>query len=173
MATEAPRQIANHLSEVPEAVLRTFASAIKLPASYSVGKGGQGIVVLGPEHALALRQAGWTQAQAQEFLCREGRIRPDELEAAGVSLEVGNQHDMVPGEDGRLPSISTPQDVFLVTAGGAGPGWSAYIPSFAPLQHTRAVTRRVRLPGEAMPDCGPDGCAIDLSKFTMPEEQTA
>ena len=166
MATEAPRQIANHLSEQPEAVLRTFVSAIKLPASYSVGKGGQGVVVLGPEHALAVRQAGWTQAQAREFLYREGRIRPDELEAAGVSLEIGNQHDMVPGEDGRLPSLNSPDDVLLVTAGGPGPGWSAYLPSFAPTHHTRAVTRRVRPLGEAMPSCGPDGCALDLSKFT-------
>ena len=166
MATEAPRQIANHLSEVPEDVLRTFVSAIKLPASYAVGKGGQGVVVMGPEHALAVRQAGWTQDEAKAFLCREGRIRPDELIAAGVPLEVGNQHDMVPGEDGKLPSILTPEDVYLVTAGGGGPGWSAYLPSFAPLQHTRAVTRRVRELGEAMPDCGPDGCAIDLSKFT-------
>ncbi len=166
MATEAPRQVANHLSEVPEDVLRTFVSAIKVPAAYAVGKGGQGIVVMGPEHAQAVRQAGWSQQQAREFLCRESRIRPDELAASGVLLEVGNQHDMVAGEDGKLPSIAKPEDLFLVTAGGAGPGWSAYIPGFAPLQHTRAVTRRVRGLGEAMPDCGPDSCEIDPSMFT-------
>ena len=48
MATEGPRQIANLLSEVPEDVLRTFVSAIKVPATFSVGKGGQAIVVMGP-----------------------------------------------------------------------------------------------------------------------------
>ncbi len=166
MATEAPRQVANHLNEDPEGVLRTFVSAMRVPSTYSVGKGGQAIVVMGPEHTKAVRQAGWTQEQAQELLCREARIAPHELEGSGVLLEVGNQHDMVPGEDGKLPSVGSPGDVFLVTAGGGGPGWSAYIPSFAPLQHTRAVTRRVRLLGEAMPDCGPDGCEVDLSSFT-------
>jgi hypothetical protein len=171
MATEAPRQVANHLSEVPEDVLRTFVSAIKVAANYSVGKGGQGIVVMGPEHAQAVRQAGWTQPQARDFLCRESRITPEELRACGVPLEVGNQHDMVAGEDGKLPSIATPEDVYLVTCGGAGPGWSAYIPSFAPLQHTRAVSRRVRPLGEAMPDCGPDSCEVDLSTFSRPTGQ--
>ena len=34
-------------------------------------------------------------------------------------------------------------DVFLVTAGGPGAGWSAYLPAFAPVKHTRAITRRV------------------------------
>jgi hypothetical protein len=165
MATEGPRQVANHLSEVPEQVLHTFVSAIKVGASFSVGKGGQGIVVLGPEHALALTQAGWTQQQVREFLARESRISPEELLAHGVPLEVDSQHDMTPGPDGKLPSIHGDEDVFLVTAGGGGPGWSAYLPSFAPLQHVRAVTRRVRWRGEEMPDCGPDACEIDLSTF--------
>ena len=166
MATEGPRQIANILSEDPEDVLRTFVSAIKVPATFSVGKGGQGIVVMGPEHALAVRQAGWTQEQAQEFLYRESRIRPEELVANGVHLEVGSAHDMTPGSDGRLPSLASADDVFLVTAGGPGAGWSAYLPAFAPVKHTRAITRRVRLAGESMPDCGPDSCEIDFSALS-------
>jgi hypothetical protein len=165
MATEGPRQVANHLSEVPEQVLHTFVSAIKVGATFSVGKGGQGIVVLGPEHALALTQAGWTQQHVREFLALESRISPEELLAHGVPLEVDSQHDMTPGPDGKLPSVNSDEDVFLVTAGGGGPGWSAYLPSFAPLQHVRAVTRRVRWRGEEMPECGPDACEIDLSTF--------
>jgi hypothetical protein len=168
MATEGPRQIANHLNEDPEGVLRTFVSAMKLQASFAVGKGGQGIVVMGPEHALAVRQAGWTQQQAREFLCEESRLYPQDLVNAGVPIEVGAQHDMTAGPDGKLPSVATPEDVYLVTAGGSGPGWSAYIPAFAPLHHTRAVTRRVRVAGEAMPDCGPESCEVDLSSFSRP-----
>ncbi|WP_101523501.1 hypothetical protein [Nocardioides houyundeii] len=165
MATESPRQVANHLSEVPEQVLRTIVSAMKVAANFPVGKGGQAMVVLGPEHALALTQAGWTQQQVREFLARESRLTPEELVANGVPIEVNSQHDMTPGPDGKLPAMNSADDVYLVTAGGAGPGWSAYIPSFAPIHHVRAVTRKVRTLGEAMPDCGPDACEIDLSKF--------
>ena len=52
----------------------------------------------------------------------------------------------------------------IVTAGGAGAGWSAYLPAWAPHWHAmaRMVTRRVRLPGEELPLCGPDGCSVDL-----------
>jgi hypothetical protein len=166
MSTEAPRQVANHLSEVPEDVLRTFVSAIKVPSNFAVGKGGQAFVVMCPEHADAVRRGGWTQEQAREFLSRESRIRPEELTENGVPLEVGSANDMTPGSDGRLPALSSADDVFLVTAGGPGPGWSAYIPSFAPSKHLRAVTRRVRLAGESLPDCGPDACEIDLSTLS-------
>ena len=168
MATEGPRQVGNHLSEDPRGLLATFVSTIRVPATFSVGKGSQGIVVLGPEHALALRQAGWSQDQVREVLVRESRIHPDDLLAAGVPLEVDSAHDMTPGPDGLLPSLAGVDDLVLVTAGGGGPGWSAYLPAFAPAKHSRAVTRRVRTAGEALPDCGPDACEIDLSTFTRP-----
>lgn len=166
IATEGPRQVANHLSEDPEGVLRTFVASIRSAATFSVGKGSQGVVVLGPEHALALRQAGWSQQRVREFLARESRIHPQDLIDAGVPLEVDSAHDMTPGSDGLLPSLVSADDIVLVTAGGGGPGWSAYIPGFAPAIHSRWVTRRVRAVDEALPDCGPDACEVDLSTFS-------
>lgn len=166
MATEASRQIANHLSEDPVALIRTIASAIRVPASFPVGKGGQGVVVLGPEHSLALRQAGWTQQQVAEYLVEASRIHPDDLVGNGVPLEVDSAHDMTPGPDGLLPSIVSADDLVLVSGGGGGPGWSAYLPGFAPAKHSRAVTRRVRTAMDEMPDCGPDSCEVDFSTFS-------
>ena len=168
MATDATRQIGNHLTEDPVALLRTIVSTIRVPATFSVGKGGEGVVVLGPEHALALHQAGWSQQEVVEFLARESRIHPDDLVANGVTLEVDSAHDMTPGPDGLLPSLIGPDGIVLVTAGGGGPGWSAYLPGFAPAIHSRAVTRRVRTSADVMPDCGPDSCEIDLSQLTRP-----
>lgn len=160
LGTEAPRQVANHLNGDPEGLLRTFAAAMRTPSTYAVGKGGQGVAVLGPEHAALLAEGGWTRAGVREFLALESRISPDELNAAGVLLELGGQHDMKPGSDGRLPTVASAEDVFLITAGGAGPGWSAWIPTWAPRMHSRASTRRVRLPGEGLPACGIDGCEL-------------
>jgi len=76
-------------------------------------------------------------------------------------LEVGSHHDMVPDADGRLETVADGDDLHIVTAGGAGAGWSAVIPSWAPKKHARAVTRRVRRADEGLPSCGPDGCVID------------
>jgi hypothetical protein len=162
MPTEGPRQVANHLNGDGRGVLRTFAAAMRNPATFIVGKGGQGLAVIGPEHMTALVESGIGRVEAAEVLARESRISPGELEAAGVIIETGAQHDMSPGPDGLLPTVGGPDDVLLVSAGGAGAGWSAYLPSWAPRMHARATTRRVRPPGEALPDCGPDGCAIEL-----------
>ena len=160
MAVEGPRQIANQLNERPEDVLASFAAAMRMPSTFIVGKGGQCVVLLGHEHALAVHQAGWTKQQAREFLAEHSRVTPDELVGGGIRIETGAQHDMTPGPDGKLPTVPTPDDIVLVTAGGPGAGWSAYMPAWAPVMHSRSVTRRVRPVGEAMPDCGPDGCEV-------------
>ncbi len=41
MATEGPRQVANHLNETPEGVLLSFAAAMKTPSNFIAGKRGQ------------------------------------------------------------------------------------------------------------------------------------
>jgi len=161
---EGVRQIAQQLNGTAEGVLRTIAHTIRTPESFISGKGGQALVILGPEHAGFCVDEGWTQAQVREFLYRESRISPEELAAAGVLLEEGAQHDMTPGEDGRLPCVASPDDVFLVTAGGEGAGWSACAPSWAPTIHARAASRRVRPAGEPLPDCGPDGCIVPWAR---------
>lgn len=156
LPTEGPRQVANHLNEDPEGVLRTFATAIASPAQYSTGKGTQGTVVLGPEHAAALIAGGWPKRQVREWLVEHSRVTPQQLLDAGVLL----MHGMEPGADGKLPTIAGVDDLFVVTAGGAGAGWSAWIPSWAPKIHAQGVTRRVVPVGEALPECGDDGCAV-------------
>jgi hypothetical protein len=168
MATEGPRQIANLLNETPEGVLLSIAAAMKNPSTFIVGKGGQGVVLLGHEHALAIHQAGWSKQQAREFLVEHSRVTPAELEAAGVRLESRTQHDMTPAADGKLSTVQSIDDIVLVTAGGPGAGWSAYLPAWAPTIHSRSVTRRVRPVGEALPDCGPDICEVPGIKESFP-----
>ena len=152
LGTEGPRQVANHLNPSPEGILTTMAAAMRCPATYPVGKGHQAVVVLGPEHTAALIEAGWTRGRVREFLADASRITPAEITATGVILEVGTQHDMTPGPDGRLPTVRSAGDIFLVTAGGHGAGWSAYLPVWAPTPHSIAVTRRVPAPGGGLPE---------------------
>ncbi len=160
LPTEGPRQIAQQLTRSPENVLRTVASVIRSPATFSTAKAGQGTVVLGPEHAGFCIEQGWTQADVREFLYRESRIAPSALLAEGVQIEKGSAFEEVPDDEGKLRSLASPQDVYLVTAGGEGAGWSAWIPNWAPVSVARAATRRVRPAGEPLPDCGPDGCIV-------------
>jgi hypothetical protein len=90
-------------------------------------------------------------------------VTPEELAAGGILLEQpGDHHYLPPGADGKYPTFASPDDIILVTAGGHGAGWSAFIPSFVPCKHAVAVTRRVRPANEALPDCGPDMCDVAL-----------
>lgn len=160
LPTDGVRQLAQQLNGTAEGILATFASALRTPSNFTTGKGGQALVLLGPEHAGICIEQGWSQVRVREYLYRESRISPAELEAAGVVQERGAQHEMTIGDDGKLPSVVSPDDIFLVTAGGEGAGWSAFAPSWAPKIHANVVTRRVRPAGEPLPDCGPDGCLV-------------
>lgn len=157
---ESGHQLAQQLTQSAHDVLRSFAGSIRHPAWMSTGKRGHGALVLGPEHARFCVDAGMSQADVREFVCEHSRITPEELLDSGVQLEQNAQHDMTPDADGKLASISSPDDLLLVTAGGEGAGWSAWLPCWAPIQHARRVTRRVRPAGEPLPPCGPDGCIV-------------
>ena len=173
--TEGPRQVANHLNGDAEGILRTFAATMRDPATFITGKGGQCVVVLGHEHRTALFEQGWTRRQVQEYLVEHSRVTPEQLASGGVLIEEGTGKDVTPGSDGKLRSIASPDDVLIVCAGGAGAGWSAYLPSWAPPSHaaSRAVTRRVRRPGEQLPLCGPDGCEVEFDDFDPPGRDIA
>jgi len=58
---------------------------------------------------------------------------------------------MTPDADGKLNTVRGPHDIFLVTAGSPGAGWSAYIPNWAPTVHSEATTRKVAAPGDGLP----------------------
>lgn len=152
IATEGVRQIANHLNGDPVGILRTIAAALTCPSVYIAGKGGQAVVVVGYEHRSILADAGWSKAAIRDWLVEHTRISPEHLTDAGVLLEVDAQHDMTPGADGRIPTIRNADDLLLVPAGGAGAGWSACIPAWAPDIHSRYCSRRVMPPGAGLPE---------------------
>lgn len=158
--TDGPHQLAQQLTDSAADVLRSFATSIRDPAWFCTGKGGHGVLVLGPEHAGFCIAEGWSQSRVREYVYEHARIAADELVAAGTHLETGAQHDMSPDADGKLAALRSPDDVLLVTAGGEGAGWSAWLPAWAPTIHAYRATRRVRPAGEPLPECGPDGCLV-------------
>ena len=162
--TEGPLQLAQQLTDSAADVLRSFAASIRHPAWMSTGKGGHGVLVLGPEHAGFCIAEGWTQAQVREYVCEHARVTAAELVAAGVHLEENAAHDMRPEADGRIGTLRDADHVLLVTAGGEGAGWSAWLGAWAPVIHAFRATRRVRPVGEPLHDCGPDGCLVPWAK---------
>ena len=143
LATEGPHQISNQLNGTAEGILSSLASAMTNPTTYGVGKGHQVLLVLGYEHRRILIEQGWTKRAIREHLVETSRVSPSYLESAGIVMEHTTQNDMTPDADGKLATVRSPEDIFLVTAGSPGAGWSAYIPTWAPTVHSKAVTKVV------------------------------
>ncbi len=160
LPAEGPHQLAQQLTQDPDEVLRSFAASIRHPAWFSTGKGGHGVLILGPEHAGFCVKAGMTQDEVCTRVYEAARIDAAQLQADGVGLETGSQHDMTPAADGKIDTLLDPDSVLLVTGGGEGAGWSVWIPAWAPQRHSQRASRRVRPTGEPLPDCGPDGCIV-------------
>ena len=150
-ASESSHQVANQLNGTPEGVLATFTAAMTNPATYGVGKKHQVLLVLGYEHRTILAEGGWTRDAIREHLAEASRVTPEYLEASGIVMEHTTQNDMTPDADGKLATVRGPDDVFLITAGSPGAGWSAYIPTWAPVLHSVAATRRVMPLGAGIP----------------------
>ncbi len=151
LASEGPHQISNQLNGTPEGVLATIVAAMTNPATYGVGKGHQVLLVLGYEHRRILVESGWTRQAIREHLAEATRVAPSYLTAAGIVMEHTTQNDMTPDADGKLATVRSPEDIFLITAGSPGAGWSAYIPTWAPTVHSSATTKKVQPPGFGLP----------------------
>lgn len=148
--TDAPRQVTHILSGEADNVLRMFSVALRDPSHCAAGRGATFFVVIGPEHATILREAGWTQRAICEHLAETSRITPEQMEEGGAPLgpdrlPVEHGRHMALGLDGWLPT-TTVDDVLLVTAGGTGAGWSHVIFGYAPSRVSRPVTKEVSLP---------------------------
>ena len=127
---EGPHQLAQQLTDSAHDVLRSFATSIRHPTWFSTGKGGHGALLLGPEHAGFCIAEGMTQARRARVRLRAGAgRRPRSCWPRACRSRRTPQHDMRAGEDGKIASLRGPDDVLLVTAGGEGAGWSAWLPA--------------------------------------------
>ena len=167
---EGPHQLAQQLTDSAADVLRSFATSIRHPTWFATGKGGHGALAARPRaRGLLHRARAGRSSEVREYVYEQARVTaPTSCVAAGVQLEENAQHDMRPDADGKLATIRSPDDVLLVTAGGEGAGWSAWLPAWAPTIHAYRATRRVRPAGEPLPECGPDGCIVPWMR-TMAE----
>lgn len=145
--TEGPRSISNHLNGAASGLLRTMLAAVANPSTYMVGRGGQGVLVIGPEHAAALIREGWTVERVQDWLVKRSRLTATQLRRAGVVIDEEGERRLANAPDHRLATFHRREDLFLLTSGGAGAGWSAYMPSWSDDRIVRSAIRPINAAG--------------------------
>lgn len=123
-------------------LLRVVADTMVHPASNEYCHGGEPWIVLAPEHADILHQAGYTKSQVKQQLWDQSRMPAGRMSAKDLLRVQASRTDELgeiqPGT--LLPIAPRAEDIGLVVAGGPGTH-SVYVPSFG---NTRAVTREIR-----------------------------
>ena len=122
-------------------VIRVIAETMAFPLSNDYWIGGTPWLVLSPEHANIIHEAGVSKADLKHRLWQESKMRasrmaPKDLARTKYSrrAELGEI-----GPDTLLPISSSPEDIGIIVAGGPGTH-SVYVPSFG---DTRPVSRKI------------------------------
>lgn len=146
MPGEAPRQIMHRWRPSASDLLQTFAASMRDPSQNATGTGTCYLIVLGPEHAQIMVDAGLTKHDVSEALSDLSRISVDEILRSGKRLDADGSYYLEPDADNRILS-APPEHILVVTAGGPGAGWSAMIPMWTRSASYAPTTRPVQLPG--------------------------
>jgi hypothetical protein len=145
---EPPHNVNDHVSTSASGILTTVCdTAVSLGSN--VGwyfSQSQLMVVLGPEHARTIADDGFTRADVQRFVYEHARLPLGRLKLAGM----WGMHDWptwmnaVSDPDALMPQVPSPDDVYVVVAGGSGKH-SAIVPNCT---FSRAVSRPIRSGGD-------------------------
>jgi hypothetical protein len=142
---EGPHNVNDHVSTTAAGILANVTdTAVSLGSN--VGwyfSQAQLMVVLGPEHARTIADDGLDRADVQRFVYENARQPLSLVRLGGM----WGMHDWprwmnaTSDPDARLPRVPSPDDVFVVVAGGSGKH-SAVVPNCT---FSRAVSRPIRL----------------------------
>ncbi|MBI3965366.1 MAG: hypothetical protein HY329_06995 [Chloroflexi bacterium] len=136
----------NMLERTPDAdeLLRVFADSMAFPTSNDYNFGGEPWIVLGPEHAELLAQAGHTKTSMRERLWELSKLPGARFSRATLEEALVRRRTDITGgvtETTLVPISMRPEDIWVVVAGGPSIH-SVYLPSFG---DARASTRPVLL----------------------------
>jgi len=140
---EGPHNVNDHVSTTASGILTTIAGTAVTIGS-NVGayfSQSQLMVVLGPEHAQTVAGDGLVRADVQRFVYETARLSLQQIKLSGM----WGMHDWptwmqsIRDDEARLPRVPSPDDVFVVVAGGPGKH-SCVVPNCC---FSRAVTRAI------------------------------
>jgi hypothetical protein len=140
---EPPHNVNDHVSATAAGILATVAdTAVSLGSN--VGwyfSQSQLLVVLGPEHARTIAGDGLSRADVQRFVFEHARLPLRTLKLGGMwgIQDWPAWMTVVQDDDAMMPQVPSPDDVFVIVAGGPGKH-SSVVPNCT---FSRAVSRPI------------------------------
>lgn len=124
---EGPRTIVDQIAREPEALVNSFAAAMKAMLTPKMVLAFDVILIVSPEHSRIFREAGWTREKLLERLHAATLMDGDELVRGAGGIAEGLP-ESVRGK--QIPKFR-PGGILVVHAGGGAGLFSAIIPGWA------------------------------------------
>jgi hypothetical protein len=141
LGAEAPHEINDHVSEDGDGILTVAADVMAtIGNNNAYTSTGEITVVFGPEHAKTIAKEGYSREDVRWFLYDHARNRLGKLKLAGMyGIHDWEDRFDVMDDDAMIPLVSSPKNVNIMVAGGAGKH-SMGLHSFG---ETRSVTKPI------------------------------
>ena len=141
---EAPHNVVYHAANARD-FLTVMADSMCTLGNVQMYVMGDTLVVLGPENARTLAQAGWRKRDIQLFLFEHARKPVGVLKHGGPPQGVAGlgilwPRFVDPADDSQMvPVVRRPENIHILVAGGQGGPHSAYLPGWG----SRMVIRKI------------------------------
>jgi len=147
LAAAAPYSMSDFFNSTALGIMGTFASSMANLGSANMYRGGELLVVIGPEHARDIAGDGWSKQDVKQYLFEYARLPYAELRRGGMySEEVPRK--LWPRwidysrEGVTVPLVRAPAEILVIVGGGAG-RHSAWVPGWGNVDRSRSTTRRI------------------------------
>jgi hypothetical protein len=139
-------EVVDSCSRTPAELAQTFAHSMLIAGSVGANGlfgGGEPLIVLPPEQAQFLAQAGCSKGEFKHAVWERATAAPEWLSPAVREHLAGRLGALSQAADAQLRVAARPEDIMIVVAGGVGVK-AAYVPTWG--GSTRAVSRLIRRP---------------------------
>jgi len=148
LAADAPLGVYAQRSRTPEDLLPTLAASMAVISHHKMTHWGDTLVVLSPEHAKILGDAGWKKADVRRWLHERLQwpvceLVPGHNGGEGLPEHVLAKFAHPAAERAMIPKFRSPENIKLVVAGGTAGRFSAIVPGWTFSKGSNLVFRRV------------------------------
>jgi hypothetical protein len=148
LAAAAPYSMSDFFNNTALGLMRTFADSMANVGSANLYRGGEMLVVIGPEHAQDIASDGWTKQDIKYYLFEYARKSYATARQGGMYSEQVRQQlwprwiDFT-RDDVMIPLVRTPDEIMVIVGGGSG-RHSAWVPGWGNVDRSRSVTKLIR-----------------------------
>jgi len=137
VASDAPNQFYNQLSNTAEGVLTTLADNMRISGQVM----GQStyVVVLAGEHMRTIAADGWDKKRIRQFLFDHTQNSHAHLKRTGRMTG-----DVAQGDEHKMRPLTELENILVVAAGGRAGAFSCFIPGWGSAKSSQAVTKEIR-----------------------------